>query len=527
MANQMIALGIKSPQIAVPSAAQMSNVMANLAVTKEKQAGIQRSNAFRELVSSPNFDAANPEHLKIAQSLDPTGAAALAKSSDDRRAANLKFAGDFVETSGIALSHVRDASQAKLVGDKLKQMFPAFADAVDQTIASIPQDPAQFHAWRENALAQTMDAKDQLAQEFTTQNLGTSTRVLRTPKYGRGAGEVVPGSEAAVTIKPTVVNVEGLGPMVVDPNTNTAYPAAAGATGGVPVGRGGAQPTPSIVEKKNPAAMEYRPWMQKYGATKEGRFARFPSVEANTQAQHALLNNYVSGGTNTINKIIDKYAPAHPENPEANRNNYKSFVAQRTGLNLNQPITAAQVPAVASAIRAFETGNRGGQAAAPSTVAEAATSAQNRQILQKFTDITGVNWSSGKDPVAGLIEGSTSGGAEQFGAAAKAFLPEGMGGGSTEGMKKIAELGVIKSNLLTALMPGGRLSTGVSDEDRKAVEKQIANIDDASIPASTRLAAWKRAKQIIARRGGVDVSAPSGQTAGGKKRKSLSAFGGR
>jgi hypothetical protein len=72
---------------------------------------------------------------------------------------------------------------------------PEFQQSVDETIAYLTEDPAQFNARREESLTRTLDAKDQLANEFTTQNLGSSTRVLRTPKLGGGAGEVVPGSE--------------------------------------------------------------------------------------------------------------------------------------------------------------------------------------------------------------------------------------------------------------------------------------------------------------------------------------------
>lgn len=96
MANQMIALGIKPVQLPDLGAAtaRMSNVMANMAVAKEKQAGIQRANAFRQLVSSPQFDPSNPEHIKAAQSLDPAGTEKIISGYDSRQKAQLERIGE-------------------------------------------------------------------------------------------------------------------------------------------------------------------------------------------------------------------------------------------------------------------------------------------------------------------------------------------------------------------------------------------------------------------------------------------------
>lgn len=96
MANQMIALGVKGPQLPNlgAAAAQMGNVMANMATAREKQAGVQRANAFRQLVSSPEFDPMNPEHIKAAQALDPAGAEKLVSAGTARRAADLQYIGE-------------------------------------------------------------------------------------------------------------------------------------------------------------------------------------------------------------------------------------------------------------------------------------------------------------------------------------------------------------------------------------------------------------------------------------------------
>ena len=94
MANQMIALGVRGPQLPDVGAinARYANIMANTAVAREKQVAAQRANAFRQLVSSPDFDPYNPENIKAAAALDPEGAAKIAQSFDTRRKAEQTYA---------------------------------------------------------------------------------------------------------------------------------------------------------------------------------------------------------------------------------------------------------------------------------------------------------------------------------------------------------------------------------------------------------------------------------------------------
>lgn len=108
----------------------------------------------------------------------------------------------------------------------------------------------------------------------------------------------------------------------------------------------------------NPGNIEMGGFATKYGATgSDGRFAIFPSYEAGVRAQEALLSGpgYVGGGRNTIDAIINRYAPPSDGNPVGN---YADYVSRVTGIPRNQPIGPAQVPAVAEAMRQFETGNQ-------------------------------------------------------------------------------------------------------------------------------------------------------------------------
>lgn len=513
MANQAIALGVRAPQ--APNLAGAMSQMVQMRNMMMQQKAAERQAAVAQ--QTMGIQAAQEE--RAAALAKP----AMEKASAEAGSARVKYAMDFLGASATALANARDPQQAAALGTRLKSMFPEpeFRQSVDETLASIPADPSQFGTWRETALMHTLDAKDQLAKEFTTQNLGTSTRVIATPKYGTGEARVVPGSEAAVSYKPTVINVEDVGAMVVDPNTGMAYPAAVGATGGIPgqrspapgaaVGGGGGGAAAAL--QTNPGAIKDGAFARSQpGYTgSSGGFATFNTPQAGISAQENLLrNSYISKGFNTVDKIVNKYAPQGPENSAASVANYKRYIASRAGIDINAPITPAQIPAVAAAMREFETGNRPGGAAGgqAQTTQQMTDTEQRRKSARDFFNITGINPQTGKDPIESLIRSSTSGAVEQAGAWLAGAIPESVGGGATTGMKNIGELGVLKSTLMQALMPGGRLSTGVSDEDRRAIEKMIGNIDDPSIPSGQRLAAWRRVKSIMSNKLGVTMPAP-------------------
>jgi hypothetical protein len=123
-----------------------------------------------------------------------------------------------------------------LIANFLKQNFPdeVFGRLVDLTIADMPTDPALFPDWKKQTAFETLETAKKFENDFTQQNLGTSTRIVSTPKFGGGVATVVPGSEAAITMKPQIVDVEGIGPVFVDTNTGIGYPVSAGAVGGIP-----------------------------------------------------------------------------------------------------------------------------------------------------------------------------------------------------------------------------------------------------------------------------------------------------
>jgi hypothetical protein len=130
---------------------------------------------------------------------------AQSKANSER----LKYVMDFFETSEIAIGNSRNPQQAMSLGDRMKQMFPEpeLQASIDETLSSIPQDPGQFEAWREDSLFRTMEAKDQLARDYIKQTTGTEERLISVPKFGGAGATEVPGSR--IQVAPGMTYVRG------------------------------------------------------------------------------------------------------------------------------------------------------------------------------------------------------------------------------------------------------------------------------------------------------------------------------
>ncbi len=184
------------------------------------------------------------------------------------------------------------------------------------------------------------------------------------------------------------------------------------------------------------------------------------------------------------------------------------------GLPSNRPGAFTNVPweAVRDDIIKVESaggGNRrtptggAGTGGPPKTVSQALIEKERARTFNKFLDVTGFDYKTGKDPVADLIKKSTGGGGEKLGADIMAFIPESMGGGGTKGMDAIGALNVITSDLILTLVPEGKLSAGVSNEDRKLYERLVGDINNPALTRSVRLSAWNQLKTRMSRLGGV------------------------
>lgn len=339
MANQAIALGVRAPQTdilggAIQRNAQMMNMMAQQRTAERQAAMAQQEMQLKQQMAVPQ----------------------MAKAQSEAQSAQLKYVGDFLDTTALAISKVRNAQEAQGVADILLQHFPDMQDAIAQEMSSLPSDPAQFEAWRQRTLYQTMDAKDQLKQHFMDITTGDQTYTMATPEYAGGGMPTteVPGTR--VKAPQGITYVRGPNQEIIPMPTKTAGSETPGLVGGP---RGGV----AQALQTNPGALKDSAFAKSQpgytGAS--GGFATFATPEAGIAAQEALLRgSYVNKGYNTIDKIVNRYAPPGPENSAASVSNYKKYIAGQTGIDINQPITAAQVPAVAKAMREFETGQRPG-----------------------------------------------------------------------------------------------------------------------------------------------------------------------
>ena len=190
MANQAIALQSRAPQSnplggAIQQNAQLMNMMSQQRAAERQAAQAQQT-----------MDIARAEEARKAE-LQPL---AVSKAGAEATSARVKMVDEFLDLSIAGMSAARNAEDALKIGDFLKKSFalPELQGVVDQTLSSLPQDPRQFGAWREQTLFQSMEAKDQLAQEFQRQTTGRETFETVAPKFagapGGGGAREVPGT---------------------------------------------------------------------------------------------------------------------------------------------------------------------------------------------------------------------------------------------------------------------------------------------------------------------------------------------
>jgi hypothetical protein len=140
---------------------------------------------------------------------------------------------------------------------------------------------------------------------------------------------------------------------------------------------------PRSVRNNNPGNIEFGDFARSLGATgSDGRFAIFPDAATGQAAQAELLRRYGAKGFNTVEAIVNRWSPqADPGNAPGSTNNYARFVAQRLGVQPNQPLDMNNpqvLSALAGAMAQFEGGTRA-QAAAPAQPATPAAGIPTQQ----------------------------------------------------------------------------------------------------------------------------------------------------
>lgn len=112
---------------------------------------------------------------------------------------------------------------------------------------------------------------------------------------------------------------------------------------------------PRGFRNNNPGNIEDGPFAKSqpgYSGT-DGRFAKFASMDNGTGAMGNLLGSYEKKGINTVNGIINRWAPASDGNPVSA---YASTVAKEVGVDPNAPLTPELRPKVIAAMSRFENG---------------------------------------------------------------------------------------------------------------------------------------------------------------------------
>jgi hypothetical protein len=110
---------------------------------------------------------------------------------------------------------------------------------------------------------------------------------------------------------------------------------------------------PRGLRNNNPGNIEYGDFAKRMGAVgSDGRFAIFDSLEKGKQATDSLLESYSSRGFDTVNKIINRWAPLSENNSGA----YANTVSSKIGVDPNQKLTREQLKSLAEAMYGVENG---------------------------------------------------------------------------------------------------------------------------------------------------------------------------
>lgn len=176
--------------------------------------------------------------------------------------------------------------------------------------------------------------------------------------------------------------------VLVGPDGPVTRPAASGG-GGAPSPAAGGGRQPRGIRNNNPGNIEASGWTrdQPGFVGDDGRFAKFASYEDGVRAGETLVRNYIQRGYNTIEKIVERWAPASENG--ASTANYIRYVADRVGVDPGSAVNGDLAPRIFQAKIEFENGMRpGGGGGQPVKVGSPKTKIEetrsiNGQVLVK------------------------------------------------------------------------------------------------------------------------------------------------
>lgn len=203
MPNQAIALQARAPQSLglgsiIQQNAQLINQMA-----QQRAADRQAAQAQQEM----GFKAA--QEARAAQLHIP----AVEKAQSESTGAAIKTAMEFNNFINVAASNANSpqdfAAYAERIAAVPQFQTPLFQQGLQQVLASMPDDPAQFANWKRETGIKTIQADQRFKRHLTEQETPTGKRIVSIDPYGApgAAATVVPGSE--VNLGQEVTYVKG------------------------------------------------------------------------------------------------------------------------------------------------------------------------------------------------------------------------------------------------------------------------------------------------------------------------------
>lgn len=451
---------------------------------------------------------------------------------------------------GVAAGYSPGATRRALMDDDMKRRA-----------AQAGYGQAQDMRARQMAFAQTLDPREQAVFMADPEAWAKASADRYKPQIAAAGSSVYEGGRfQQAPLSPVTVQPGGA---LIDPNTGsplyeapykpeivTTSPGQT-ATMVTPGGGGGAS---RGVRNNNAGNLKDGAFARSIpgykGADAQG-FAIFDTPEAGIAAQERLLaGSYVGQGINTPSAIIARYAPVGAENTPEQVRNYTAYVAGRLGVAPDQPIPPEKIPALAAAMREFETGSRGprsqvvasgGPAPSVVTLTPQEVQAQNLPpgVYQRKPDGTIV-------PVQGSVKDAAT--TEKEAAARKASIAKatasldlinsiiprigrytaGLGGTALRGVAGTpafdlqSDIGTIKANLgfdtiaeMRANSPTGGALGSIAVQELTALQAAVASLDTSQSPEQLRRnleRVQKHYKAWLATLGG-DPAAPAGRDA--------------
>ena len=537
MANQMIALQTRNPQLPDPSkmTAQYATMM-NLAQQNETSKR-QAAQAQQQM----DFAAAKEGREKEMQPF------AVGKAKNEAFSAQQKAVLDFMEVSYETIKRARSPEDVVNAAGRLKQNFPdpVFTDLIDQTVATLPADPSQFSAWKQQSEFDTLSNVQRLEQVFKTQNTGTEQREIAMPKYGGGAAVEVPGSRFSAAQGKKFIRDANGAVYSVDDKTGGGFdtPApAVGTPGGGSRGAPGQGNTADVVYGFGKFGSPAKPISQ----STIGEVQKFQrdTLIPNTKGRVGAGADKGTGAVGTYQftyGTLKEYAPkvlgpnwrdtpftadVQEQLAKALYEDVKGGDLKKTwaGLPSNRPGQYTNVPWENVRDKIIKVESAGGGNRRTSTGATGAGTGtgtgtdagtgkpqtisdfNQQKAFKKTLQMVNYDAKTGFEIVSDLIKSSTSGGAERIGSDVVGFVT----GKATPGRVALGQLATLKDSMTFEKLRG-KLGAQISDADVRLVANTMGDIANVDIPWNERLAKWQNiVLPILVRGAGLTYVKPKG-----------------